>query len=314
MKSLFRILAALFLLATLAATGAYFYMNEERTELSEDIRKNLPGRFIETPLGVVHYEIAGPDTGKTVVLVHGFSVPAYIWEPTFSALADSGFSVVSFDLFGRGYSDRPDTEYTIEFFSQQLAALLKALHIEEPVYLAGLSMGGPIVATFTNRHPEMVAKLVLVDPMVFPPTEKEIWPLQVPLVGEYLAAVHFLPRLADSQQNDFYDKTKAKNWRAKFQDQMQYVGFRRAILSTVRNFIGLDALKEYRELGMRKLPVQLFWGREDETLPIATSDTLRKVMPQVQFHIVDKAGHIPQYERPEVFNPLLVAFLRQETE
>ncbi len=309
MKFFLKITTILILLGALVATSAYFFQNEENVELTDEVRKNLPGSFIKTPFGIIHYELAGPDTGKTVVLVHGLSVPSYIWEPAFSDLVDSGYRVLCFDLFGRGYSDRPEAEYTINFFSQQLAGLLKVLKINKPIYLAGLSMGGPIVATFTNRYPEMVAKLILVAPMVFPPTLEEISPVQIPLVGEYLAAVYLLPKLADYQQSHFKKGAQFKDWDTKFQDQIQYTGYRRAILSTVRNFIGLDAVKEYRELGMRDLPVQLLWGREDKIVPFALSDTLRTLIPQIQFHIIEEAGHLMLYEKPEEFNPLLIDFL-----
>lgn len=37
--------------------------------------------------------------------MHGFSVPYYIWEPTFAALVQAGLRVLRYDLYGRGYSD-----------------------------------------------------------------------------------------------------------------------------------------------------------------------------------------------------------------
>ena len=98
----------------LLAGGLYLVMPVEIKELDAAARKNASGDFIELSDGWVHYHFEGLESGPAVVLVHGFSVPAYIWDPTFQALADAGYKVLSFDLYGRGYSDRPDKVYDID--------------------------------------------------------------------------------------------------------------------------------------------------------------------------------------------------------
>ena len=71
-----------------------FFFRGETKELTPEIRANLPGEFVELPDGVVHYELGGQVDGPIVVLVHGFSVPYFIWEPTFKALCEAGFWVL----------------------------------------------------------------------------------------------------------------------------------------------------------------------------------------------------------------------------
>ncbi|MBC7260381.1 MAG: alpha/beta fold hydrolase, partial [Chloroflexi bacterium] len=142
---------------------AYRFRGETKV-LDDEARKGVPGQFVRLPDGVVHYELAGPPDGQPVVLIHGFSVPYYIWDPTFPALAEAGFRTLRYDLYGRGFSDRPETEYTLDLFVRQLLNLLQALGMERPVDVVGLSMGGPIAVSFTDRYPEHVRKLVLIDP------------------------------------------------------------------------------------------------------------------------------------------------------
>ena len=122
------------------------------------------GSFVQLTDGVTHYELSNITKDHTVVLVHGFSVPYFIFDPTFHFLTRCGFRVLRYDLFGRGFSDRPDVNYNIDLFVEQLAELLDALRLTRPVTLIGLSMGGPISTTFTARYPERVNKLVLIDP------------------------------------------------------------------------------------------------------------------------------------------------------
>jgi pimeloyl-ACP methyl ester carboxylesterase len=282
----------------------------EKITLNDQVRADLLGQFVKLPLGVVHYELAGPDEAPTVVLVHGFSVPYYIWDPTFEALTQAGFRVLRYDLYGRGFSDRPEKTYNLDIFVNQLEELLPALNIQGPVDLVGLSMGGPIVARFANHHPYQVRSLVLIDPEVAPVSAQRIFPLNVPLVGEYLMTVYLAPvMLPKTQAADFYQPEKFPDWEAMYRVQLQYKGFRQAILSTIRAQPAMDSLAEFAAVGRLNLPALLIWGREDTTVSFADMQQLEKLIPGIEFHIIEEAGHIPQYERPEIVNPLLVEFL-----
>jgi pimeloyl-ACP methyl ester carboxylesterase len=81
--------------------------NPERATLDAEARAGAPGKFITLSRGITHYEMAGPDSARVVVLVHGFSVPSYIWDSTFAGLTGGGHRVLRYDLYGRGFSDRP---------------------------------------------------------------------------------------------------------------------------------------------------------------------------------------------------------------
>lgn len=153
------------LLAVLA--GLYLFGNQEREELTDVVRKSAGGSFIKLQDGVVHYDIAGPAEGKTVVLVHGFSTWSFTWDATFQALVQAGFRVLRYDLYGRGYSDRPAVVFDKDLFDRQLFGLLAVLDIHDRVGLVGNSMGGLITTTFAARHPEKVRTLSLIGAGLF---------------------------------------------------------------------------------------------------------------------------------------------------
>lgn len=92
---------------------------------------------------------------------------------------------------------------------------------------------------------------------------------------------------------------------------MQYKGFMRAILSTIRNGMLDSFLDVYRQLGGMETPVLLFWGRNDHTVPFAHSALIRAAIPNVEFHAIEGCGHLPHYEKPEQVNLILLEFLRQ---
>jgi pimeloyl-ACP methyl ester carboxylesterase len=132
---------------------SYFTQNKETKELTYNLRKNTNGSYAELSGGVTHYELDGPDSGKVVVLVHGFSVPYYIWNGTYEYLAEHGFRVLRYDEFGRGYSDRPDTVYNKALYMDQLKELIKKLELKQPVSLVGVSFGGAVVPILLTNTP-----------------------------------------------------------------------------------------------------------------------------------------------------------------
>jgi pimeloyl-ACP methyl ester carboxylesterase len=297
----------------------------ETEELNETVRASAPGSFVQLSDGCTHYELSNPplpvgapfgdDKGKgvraPVVLVHGFSVPYFIWDPTFDFLTKSGFRVLRYDLFGRGYSDRSKVRYDIDTFCGQLRELLDTLAFDR-VLLMGLSLGGPISATFTTRYPERVQKLVLIDPagarsvVLLKSAIAEIMP---EVSGLLPAPFRSGPR-AKEFESDFYDPAHLKAFTEKYMVQMKYKGFTRAILATVRHGMLGDFSDTYRQVGRQGTPVMLLWGSDDKTVPFTQSDIIREAIPQVEFHAFERCGHIPHYEKPEEVNPLLLEFLK----
>jgi pimeloyl-ACP methyl ester carboxylesterase len=257
--------------------------------------------------------LSNPEAEDSVVLVHGFSVPYFIYDPTFAFLTQAGFRVLRYDLFGRGFSDRPYTRYNIDLFVRQLAELLDALKLTSPVSLVGLSTGGPIVAAFTARSPERVSKLVLIDPVGAKPflLSRVARAAATPVVGEVLISslgnVRMIKKIASSR----FDHEHIGEFGPRYIVQMEYKGFKHAVLSTVRNQMLGSFRTVYEQIGKMDKQVLLFWGRHDTTIPFRHSDILRRAMPQVEFHAIENTGHIPHYEKPEEVNPILLAFLKR---
>ncbi len=290
-----------------------FPYRDEIKELNEEVRKSAGGSFVQLPDGITHYELSGNESGEVVVLVHGFSVPYFIYDPTFEFLSQSGFHVLRYDLFGRGYSDRPHARYHLDFFVRQLADLLDALRLTRRVNLVGLSMGGPIAAACALRHTGRASKLVLIDPCGAKPidTTPTVRLARVPILAEIAYGQMGSRNLINGVANDFFDPSLVQYFQERYKIQMQYKGFMRSILSTIReNMLG-SKMELYRSLGKLDKKTLLLWGRNDRTVPFEHSDLLRRAMPRAEFHVIENCGHIPHYERPNEVNPILLKFLRQ---
>ncbi len=287
-------------------------MKYELLELTDETRENLPGEFVKLTQGTVHYELKGSNVNKFVVLIHGFSSPLMVWDHNFDYLVSKGFKVLRYDLYGRGYSDRPKVRYNFELFVIQLGELLQNLDLDKERFsIVGLSMGGGIAVEFAKQNIEKINKISFVDPIGFP-TEKPLFPsiLKVPYLNKILVKLmggH--QRIINGQMDDFHNYDHVDEYLEKFKTQLVYKGFLNAILSTI-SYTPFDTLEQsYRYLEESKIPMQLFWGEEDTVIPFSTSHKARSVIPSAQFHSIPNSGHIPHYTHSEIVNPLLTQFL-----
>jgi pimeloyl-ACP methyl ester carboxylesterase len=287
----------------------------ETRVLDDQVRAGVKNRqFVALSDGVTAYEWGGPEDGPKVVLIHGFTSPSFIWDYTFGPLTEAGFRVLRYDLFGRGYSDRPAIAYTADVFDRQLEELLQSQGVTEPVSLVGLSMGGAITIHFTDRHPERVARFALMAPAGFPigdiPLKYRV--LASPYVGEWIMKAFgdrvMLSSLATQVTSD---PEKAQQFKRAYLEQMQYKGYKNAILSTLRHNPLLELEPVYRRVGQLQKPCMLFWGTNDNVVPYAHHERAQAAIPSIRFHSVPEGSHIANYELPDEVNPVLISFLRE---
>jgi pimeloyl-ACP methyl ester carboxylesterase len=304
-------LSLLTLLGITAIVGYIMYRNAntEIYDLDDAARKTASGSFVKLSDGYTHYELAGPDTGKVVVLVHGFSVPYYIWDSTTAYLTKAGFRVLRYDEYGRGYSDRPETEYTATFLRRQITELLNALKIQRVHGMAGLSFGGPVVADFVANSPAMVAKVIFVDPL-YPDTGPADQPYPEFFV-RYMMALH-PEKMVSGQLTDLKYPERFPSWGDQYKVQMQYRGLRRALVSTRFHYASAETIREnFHTLDSLHKPVLLIWGKEDNTVPFRFADSLRKAV-KTEYLPVDDAAHLPHMEKAQMVNERIIAFLKEE--
>lgn len=291
--------------AAVAAVALPAVLDPERDVLDPESRREAPGQFVQLRQGVTHYQIVGPADAPTVVFVHGASVPYYMWDETFTAVAAAGYRALRYDMFGRGWSDRPPATYDRELWLQQLRELIDSLRITTPVVVAGISMGGALAIDFADAFPSDTAALVLVDPM-----HEVEGPglLGWPLLGEWLMAVRVAPQMAEGQMADFYRPERFPGWVERYRPQMRFKGFRRASLSAIRNYLASDPWPAYERVGGRKLPALLVWGEQDSVVPYSGAARVEEALG-ARLVTVAECGHIPQVECPAEVNAAVLEFL-----
>jgi pimeloyl-ACP methyl ester carboxylesterase len=221
--------------------------------------------------------------------------------------------VLRYDLFGRGFSDRPHTRYNIKLFTNQLAEIADHFSPNEPVVVCGLSMGGPITTSFLAQHPKRVAKHILIDPSGARAIDQTalLRAAKLPIVAELFYSLFGTDHLVNSLAKDFYDPKLVDDLKQHYRVQMQYKGYKRAILSTIRNNMLGDFIDSYRKAGKHKKPTLLLWGKDDTTIPLDHSTDICRAIPHTQIYIIEGCGHLPHYEKPEFVNPLILNFIKE---
>ena len=126
-----------------------------------------PGRDLDRSGLNLHYLDEGQ--GEPVVMVHGNPTWSFYYRRLVERLSPVYRTVVP-DHIGCGYSDKPDDAryaYTLASRVDDLEALLDDLGIDRNVTLVMHDWGGMIGMTYAARHPERIARLVVMNTAAF---------------------------------------------------------------------------------------------------------------------------------------------------
>lgn len=260
------------------------------------------GNFVELSNGYTYYELENGKIENTLVFIHGFSVPSYIWDKTFIAAKNKGYRVIRLDLYGRGYSDNPTTDYTDDLFANQVIELLYYLKINKATFL-GLSNGGRVISKLAYLNPNLVEKLIYVSASSFYKSKKtSINNVTENEIQDFINTQY--PTISKGQLLDFKYPGNYPNWDDKYEKLLKYKGFARALISTRKNHISLD--KENLLINEINLPVYTVWGESDSAVVYNDfKENLNKVLPNRFEYFVPDSGHLPNIENKSNFENYL---------
>ena len=245
----------------------------------------------------VHYKSYGKGD-RALVFVHGWTCDQTVWRlqvPEFAAAT----RVIAVDLPGHGHSDKPQTDYTMDYFADAVAAVLRDAGVDKAV-LVGHSMGTPVVRQFYRRHPGKTLGLVFVDGGLRPFGKKE-------------DMEKFLAPLRGPQ----YQKTAAMmvgGMLATMKDARVREDVTRVMLSTPQHVAvsAMDGMSDERVFAPDKIgvPVLAVLARSPFWQP-DTEQFFRSLAPRLEFRMWEGVGHFLMMERPADFNRELMSFLAQ---
>jgi len=109
----------------------------------------------------LHVRVAGADTGRAVVLLHGWPQTSYAWRKLMPLLAPHCL-VIAPDMRGFGESSKPAAGYDKKTVASDIAALLQALHIDRAC-VVGHDMGGQVGYAFAALYPQLTERFVFIE-------------------------------------------------------------------------------------------------------------------------------------------------------
>lgn len=300
------------LVILLVLAGLYaapFLLERRKPDMDENVRASSTGDFAMLSDGHTHYNWHGPKDGPVLVCIHGLTTSSYVWDKLLPGLTEAGFRVLTYDLYGRGLSDRPKGTQARSFFIRQLRDLLDHLKVEQNITLFGYSMGGSIATIFAAEEPDRIARVALLAPagLVYTPSRFSEVMRRLPRLGDWLMltlGAYSLRKqvlLADTDP-EFSDRQVAElNWR----------GYLPAVLSSQRNLLAETLEEEHRNLGKFGLPVLAIWGEADTVIPLVALGKLTEWNRNARQASIPTAGHALGVTHPdeviEALAELLVA-------
>ena len=308
MKSFLKtILFSLVFCACTSSTQSYESV-EKNQDFRDAVLQENNGDYVLLSKGYTYYEEANREsTIGNIILVHGFSVPSYIWEVTFNTLKEKGYRVVMMDLFGRGNSDNPDLPQTDALRAQQVLDLMDALGIEKAV-LAGLSNGGRIISKMAALDASKIEALFYVSSSSFVDYETQID--TVVSQEEISSFIETYPTRSVGQLEDFYAPKQFPEWPQKYEKLLSHKGFAKALLSTQKNLTTMDEI--HQTIDSLELPVYVFWGVHDKVVVYADFDKkLKQLLPNMKEYFIEEAGHLPHMENKKVFEDYFLSSLQE---
>jgi pimeloyl-ACP methyl ester carboxylesterase len=106
-------------------------------------------------------------SGQPIVLLHGMGDSSLGWRQTKEALLADHYRVIAWDALGAGDSPKPrDGDYSLHAHVARLEELLAERQLTDLV-LVGHSLGGSTALVYTQKHPERISKLVLINPAAY---------------------------------------------------------------------------------------------------------------------------------------------------
>ena len=272
---------------------------------------NLPGESRDAVVGGVRVDIEAGQ-GTPLVLVHGLTSSKVAWRENILPLAER-HRVYAVDLPGHGDSDKSGVNYDSTSIVELMREFILGLGHQQ-VALAGISLGGGVSLLTALEHPEMVSKLVLCGSGALGREIAMVIRLAaLPVVGEFLIGGP-LDNTRAMARKCFFDKRLASDELVEeLRRTNSLPGAYEATMTIIRRYISVWGVRPRyvvtNRLKSLDIPTMLFWGADDEIIPVKHAHRAAQMIPNAELHVFENCGHWPQMERTEEFNRLMLEFL-----
>jgi pimeloyl-ACP methyl ester carboxylesterase len=245
--------------------------------------------------GKVRYYDIGKHNKKAIIFVHCWTCNGDFWKDSYNAFP--GYRVIVPDLPGHGQSDKPHTDYSMEYLARSIDAVMKDAKVKQAV-LVGHSMGTPVIRQFYRIFPDKTLGLVVVDGALKPFGKRsEVEKFFLPLFEHYdKQAQVFIDGILEPTRPDL------KPW------------IRSQMLATP-DYVGISAMKGMLDDGIwtdDQIKVPVLAVMADKPWGTNIGDVYKTIAPDLEFIQWTGVSHFLMMERPKEFNQAVSEFITKK--
>ena len=304
----------LFLLLTACAP----YKNLTKISSMNELKYDYPVKYAELNDGI---KLAYIDEGKgseTILMIHGLGSYLPAWKKNIGELSKN-YRVIAVDLPGYGKSSKAPHSGLMSFYAGVIAELIQKLELG-PVNLAGHSMGGQISMVLALEKPELVKRLILVDPAGFEAftAGQKNWFKDV--MTPNLVRLTTVDAIETNLASNFYrmpaDAQFMIDDRIAMRDASDFENYCLAVARSVHGMVDEAVLDKISQI---KVPTLIFFGENDMLIPnrylnpgftSKIAETGAGLIKGSKLVMVPKCGHFMMFEKSEVFNSETLKFIQ----
>lgn len=258
-------------------------------------------KFVIVRKNKIRFLEYGQSNDEVIVLVHGLGASAERWQKIIPYLKEKYHLIIP-DVIGFGHSDKPNVDYTIEFFVNFLVDFLKVMEIKNSVLIAS-SLGAHIAAECAITQNKSIQKIVLVAPSGINPRltpAMDAYALAVLYPSQERAHTAFKMMAGPNKEidhhaiSDFVQRMKMPNTKKVFA----------SVLLGLKNTVSLtDRLHKI------SIPTMVIWGSHDPVISPRYAKIFVSRIKKCKFIKMKNCGHTPFTEEPEKFSEIVFKFL-----
>lgn len=269
------------------------------------MRKKIRRRMILDKNGVkLAYYVYGE--GKpTLVFVVVWVGTAEMWLPQVNYFSQN-FKMITVDMRGSGESDKPEDNYTLDLFVDDLNSIIEELQ-EKNFVLIGESEGASVAIKYVAKYPEKVSKLVLIGG-----TPKMIANADFP---------HGVPSAIFENLFAFFQESYSRGLRAFMEalypepgtEYLKELTFK--ISQKTTQEIAMNCLINFSKedirplLGKINIPTLIIHGENDRVFLPKCTKYMHEKIPRSKMYIFKEKGHLPSVTATDKFNKILKEFI-----
>lgn len=306
MKKSKRFFIIIFLLFVGVLYFAYFVTPGKDYQYESDYLKSYTTDFVEVNDAKIHFLKMGQ--GEPLVLIHGGGGWLYTFRNNIEELSKY-YTIYALDMPGHGYTEfefgkKLDLDYTADILKE----FMDKNKIKKAAIL-GNSWGGGWALYFSQKHPDRVSKLILVDSSGLVSAEEQddsAWKWsKYPILGELI--VHFITYNGVKEGYAAFNKSNIDE--TVYKEYYKPLTFKNNLKAQYKYQRDLDWSLTESLFSTMQVDTLIIWGDHDTVIPVELSYELQDKISDSKLVIIKDAGHMPFEEKPVEFNDLVKDFL-----